>query len=69
MKDNDKNMLIEDIKKNFDEKIDEEKIIFFVLVNVFLDQWSLEDRYFLDLNILLFLEDNFVGELFFKLEN
>lgn len=54
MKDNDKNILVDDNKRNFDEKMDEEKINFFVFINVFLDQWSLEDRRFLDLNILLF---------------
>ncbi|EPY77622.1 hypothetical protein CB1_001225002 [Camelus ferus] len=69
MKDNDKNISAEDIKRNFDEKTDDEKINSFVSAHVSSDQWSLEDRHSLDSNTPLFQEDNSVGELSFKSEN
>ncbi|XP_006862088.1 PREDICTED: neurobeachin-like protein 1 [Chrysochloris asiatica] len=68
MKDNDKNISAEDIKRNFDEKTDEEKINTFSSTNVSSDQWSLEDRHSLDSNTQLFLEDSSVGEISFKSE-
>lgn len=67
VKDNDKNVIGEDLKRNFDEKTDEEKINSFASANV--DQWSLEDRHSLDSNTPLFQEDSSVGELSFKSEN
>uniref|UniRef100_A0A667HB29 Neurobeachin like 1 n=1 Tax=Lynx canadensis TaxID=61383 RepID=A0A667HB29_LYNCA len=69
MKDNDKNVVGEDLKRNFDEKTDEEKINSFGSANVSSDQWSLEDRHSLDSNTPLFQEDSSVGELTFKSEN
>lgn len=69
MKDNDKNISAEDIKRNFDEKTDDEKINSFASANVSSDQWSLEDRHSLDSNTPLFQEDSSVGELSFKSEN
>uniref|UniRef100_A0A452VAD7 Neurobeachin like 1 n=1 Tax=Ursus maritimus TaxID=29073 RepID=A0A452VAD7_URSMA len=69
MKDSDKNLSAEDIKRNFDEKTDEEKINSFASANVSSDQWSLEDRNSLDSNTPLFQEDSSVGELSFKSEN
>ncbi|XP_049471093.1 neurobeachin-like protein 1 isoform X5 [Panthera uncia] len=70
MKDNDKNVVgEEDLKRNFDEKTDEEKINSFGSANVSSDQWSLEDRHSLDSNTPLFQEDSSVGELTFKSEN
>ncbi|XP_070436866.1 neurobeachin-like protein 1 isoform X1 [Equus przewalskii] len=69
MKDNDKNISADDNKRNFDEKMDEEKINSFASTNVSSDQWSLEDRRSLDSNTPLFQEDSSVGELSFKSEN
>lgn len=69
VKDSDKNLSAEDTKKNFDEKIDEEKINSFASANVSSDQWSLEDRHSLDSNTPLFQEDSSVGELSFRSEN
>ncbi|ELW62717.1 Neurobeachin-like protein 1 [Tupaia chinensis] len=69
MKDNDKHMSTEDIKRNFDEKTDEEKTSSFASTNASSDQWSLEDRRSLDSNTPLFQEDSSVGELSFKSEN
>ncbi|XP_060050086.1 neurobeachin-like protein 1 [Erinaceus europaeus] len=68
VKDNDKDVPNEDIKRNFDEKTDEEKSSF-ASAHVSSDQWSLEDRQSLDSNIPLFQEDSSVGELSFKSEN
>ncbi|MBZ3888746.1 Neurobeachin-like protein 1 [Sciurus carolinensis] len=68
MKEN-KNTSTEDIKKNFEEKTDEEKINSFASSSVSSDQWSLEDRHSLDSNAPLFQEDSSVGELSFKSEN
>uniref|UniRef100_A0A8D0WEU7 Cytochrome P450 family 20 subfamily A member 1 n=1 Tax=Sus scrofa TaxID=9823 RepID=A0A8D0WEU7_PIG len=69
MKDSDKNIATEDIKRSFDEKTDEEKISSFASAHVSSDQWSLEDRHSLDSNTPLFQEDSSVGELSFKSEN
>ncbi|XP_037379777.1 neurobeachin-like protein 1 isoform X1 [Talpa occidentalis] len=69
MKDNDKNVSTEDIKSNFDEKTDEEKMNSFASAHLSSDQWSLEDRHSLDSNVPLFQEDSSVGELSFKSEN
>ncbi|TKC49688.1 hypothetical protein EI555_016858 [Monodon monoceros] len=69
MKDNDKNISAEDMKRNSDEKTDEEKISSFASAHVSSDQWSLEDRYSLDSNTPLFQEDSLMGELSFKSEN
>ncbi|XP_066200989.1 neurobeachin-like protein 1 isoform X3 [Saccopteryx leptura] len=70
MKDNDKNISAEDIKRNFDDKTGDEKINSFASVSMPSDQWSLEDRHSLDSNTPLFQEDNSsVGELYFKSEN
>ncbi|XP_048664305.1 neurobeachin-like protein 1 isoform X11 [Marmota marmota marmota] len=68
MKEN-KNMSTDDIKRNFDEKTDEEKLNSFASASVSSDQWSLEDRHSLDSNAPLFQEDSSVGELSFKSEN
>lgn len=69
MKDTDKTIPAEDIKRNFYEKTDDEKINSFASANVPSDQWSLEDRHSLDSNTPLFQEDSSVGELSFKSEN
>lgn len=69
MKDNDKNISAEDMKRNSDEKTDEEKISSFASAHVSSDQWSLEDRHSLDSNTPLFQEDSLMGELSFKSEN
>ncbi|XP_053452909.1 neurobeachin-like protein 1 isoform X1 [Nycticebus coucang] len=69
IKDNDKNMSTEDIKRNFDEKTDEEKTNSFASANVSSDQWSLEDRHSVDSNIPLFQEDSATGELSFRSEH
>lgn len=69
MKDNDKNISVEDMKSNFDEKTDEEKIASFASAPVSSDEWSLEDRQSLDSNMPLFQEDSSMGELSFKSEN
>ncbi|XP_058520854.1 neurobeachin-like protein 1 isoform X1 [Ochotona princeps] len=69
MKDNDQNISAEDVKRNFDEKTDEEKTNSFASGNVSSDQWSLGDRQSLDSNVPLFQEDSSVGELSFKSEN
>lgn len=69
MKDNDKNISAEDIKRNFDEKTDDEKINSFASADVPSDPWSLEDRHSLDSNTPFFQEDSSVGELSFKSEN
>lgn len=69
MKDNDKNVSTEDVKRNFDEKADEEKTSSFASGNVSSDQWSLEDRQSLDSNTPFFQEDSSVGELSFKSED
>ncbi|XP_077874001.1 neurobeachin-like protein 1 isoform X2 [Ictidomys tridecemlineatus] len=68
MKEN-KNMSTDDIKRNFNEKTDEEKLNSFASASVSSDQWSLEDRHSLDSNAPLFQEDSSVGELSFKSEN
>lgn len=69
VRDNDKNVLGEDLKRNVDEKTDEEKISSFASANMSSDQWSLEDRHSLDSNTPLFQEESSVGELSFKSEN
>ncbi|XP_053514699.1 neurobeachin-like protein 1 isoform X1 [Artibeus jamaicensis] len=69
MKDNDKNISSEDIKRNFDEKTDDEKMNSVASADVPSDPWSLEDRQSLDSNTPLFQEDSSVGELSFKSEN
>ncbi|KAJ8778866.1 hypothetical protein J1605_013100 [Eschrichtius robustus] len=57
------------MKRNSDEKTDEEKISSFASAHVSSDQWSLEDRHSLDSNTPLFQEDSLMGELSFKSEN
>lgn len=69
MKNNDKNISAEYIKRSFDEKTDDEKINSFASANLSSDQWSLEDRHSLDSNTPLFQEDSSVGELSFKSGN
>lgn len=44
-KDSGKNVSAEDIKRNFDEKTDEEKTDTSASNNMSSDQWSLEDRH------------------------
>lgn len=68
-KDNDKLVSAEGIKRNFDEKTDEEKTDTSASANKSSDQWSLEDRHSLDSNTPLFQEDSSVRVLSFKSEN
>ncbi|XP_054978013.1 neurobeachin-like protein 1 [Sorex araneus] len=66
MKDHDKNVSAEDTKKNLDEKTNEKNS--FPSIHMSSDQWSLEDRQYLESNVP-FQEEGSGGELSFKSEN